>query len=377
MDFDGTQQLIKKGEHYETYLYHGFEYKIFKDYYPLMWIYEEFSTQTSIYVAGLSPVQFYETDDKFVLKMDHVEGEPLSELAKRDAPKAFDIMAQAFKKYHQVIHWKRPLCNTCYHVAVDNLKHPKNNGQHFCHLNMDLSSILLTSDGDDFIVINCERASQTSPAYDYARTYLLLEKSSKEYLEIYKERVLPQMREYDITDEDFEKAINVLRISDDYRERYEYINFGFKAKLLPAIEQLGFELTPGFLNRDQIKVFYDGEPSKEKIKELLSLLTYEQELCFWDEDYGNNIHDPGRYIDVFNMGSQVIYRFANHGWSSGFEKMPLDDMASLIVKNWTRADGRGDYNYDRFVMIRANINADYDMSAWFKKLMNPPAEKSQ
>ena len=377
MDFDGTQQLIKKGEHYETYLYHGFEYKIFKDYYPLMWIYEEFSTQTSIYVAGLSPVQFYETDDKFVLKMDHVEGEPLSELAKRDAPKAFDIMAQAFRKFHQVIHWQRPLCNTCYHVAVDNLKHPKNNGQHFCHLNMDLSSILLTSDGDDFIVINCERASQTSPAYDYARTYLLLEKSSKEYLEIYKERVLPQMREYDITDEDFEKAINVLRISDDYRERYEYINFGFKAKLLPAIEQLGFELTPGFLNRDQIKVFYDGEPSKEKVKELLSLLTYEQELCFWDEDYGNNIHDPGRYIDVFNMGSQVIYRFANHGWSSGFEKMPLDDMASLIVKNWTRADGRGDYNYDRFVMIRANINADYDMSAWFKKLMNPPAEKSQ
>ena len=32
MEFDGTQQLLKKGEHYETYLYHGFEYKVFKDY---------------------------------------------------------------------------------------------------------------------------------------------------------------------------------------------------------------------------------------------------------------------------------------------------------------------------------------------------------
>ena len=324
MEFDGTQQLLKKGEHYEIYLYHGFEYKVFKDYYPLMWIYEEFSTQKSIYVAGLSPVQFYETDDKFVLKMDHVEGELLSELAKRDATKAFDIMAQAFRIFHQVIHWQRPLYSVSVNAKYEDLhfiNHAlyRNRNKYkdaFCHLNLDLSGILVTSDGDDFIVINCEKSRVADPFLDYVRTYMLLEHSSKEYLEIYKERVLPDMWAAGVTEEEFENAKKAFQILDDYKERNDYIYFGYKAKLLPAIEQLGFELTPGFLNRDQIKVFYDGEPSKEKIKELLSLLTYEQELCFWDEDYGNNIHDPGRYISVYNVGNHVAYNFGNHGWSS-------------------------------------------------------------
>ena len=193
MEFDGTQQLLKKGEHYETYLYHGFEYKVFKDYYPLMAIYEEFSTQKSIYVAGLSPVQFYETDDKFVLKMDHVEGEPLSELAKRDAPKAFDIMAQVFRKFHQVIHWQRPLYSLEPNVMYDDLKFVRSalsryRNQYkecFCHLNLDLSSVLVTPDGDGFIVINCEKSRLGDPFVDYVRTYMLLEQSSKEYLDIY------------------------------------------------------------------------------------------------------------------------------------------------------------------------------------------------
>ena len=48
--------------------------------------------------------------------------------------------------------------------------------------------------------------------------------------------------------------------------------------------------------------------------------------------------------------------------------MLLDDMADLIAKNWTRADGRSAYNYDRFVLIKANLNADYDKKAWFDKL---------
>lgn len=376
MEFDGTQQLLKKGEHYETYLYHGSEYKVFKDYYPLMAIHEEFYTQKSIYVAGLSPVQFYETDDKFVLKMDHVEGEPLSELAKRDAPKAFDIMAQVFRKFHQVIHWQRPLYSLEPKVMYDDLKFVRSSlsryrnqyKECFCHLNLDLSSVLVTPDGDDFIVINCEKSRLGDPFVDYVRTYMLIEQSSKEYLEIYMERVLPDMWEIGITEEQFENAKKAFQIIDDYKEKYDYIYFGYKVKLYPAIEQLGFEITPGFDNRDQVKVFYDGQPSKEIIKELLLLLTYEQELSFWDEDYGNNIHDPGRYISVYNMGTHVVYHFGNHGWSSGYEKMSLDDMADLIAKNWTRADGRSAYNYDRFVLIKANLNADYDKKAWFDKL---------
>ena len=68
------------------------------------------------------------------------------------------------------------------------------------------------------------------------------------------------------------------------------------------------------------------------------------------------------------MGTHVVYHFGNHGWSSGYEKMSLDDMADLIAKNWTRADGRSAYNYDRFVLIKANLNADYDKKAWFDKL---------
>ena len=77
-------------------------------------------------------------------------------------------------------------------------------------------------------------------------TYMLLEQSSKEYLEIYKERVLSDMWEIGITKEQFENAKKAFQIIDDYKEKYDYINFGYKVKLYPAIEQLGFEITPGF-----------------------------------------------------------------------------------------------------------------------------------
>ena len=50
------------------------------------------------------------------------------------------------------------------------------------------------------------------PVFDYARTYVIFEEFSKEALEIYTEKVLPDMWDTGVSAKDFEDALEVSRI---------------------------------------------------------------------------------------------------------------------------------------------------------------------
>lgn len=104
---------------------------------------------------------------------------------------------------------------------------------------------------------------------------------------------------------------------------------------------LGFKIREGhccyFLSMDET-------PSKETLLKLFELLTIEQELMFWNFYRRTTINDPGEYITAFvDNGKAIMYR-ANHGWSSGYLSISIDDLIELVQRNWDKdCDTRKDY----------------------------------
>ena len=70
MTFDGSQKIIGKGAQAEVLLYHGFAYKVYNQSYPAEWIAFEKQQQQAVNKAGLCPVNYYDTDDPHIIKMD-------------------------------------------------------------------------------------------------------------------------------------------------------------------------------------------------------------------------------------------------------------------------------------------------------------------
>ncbi|MBP5655159.1 MAG: hypothetical protein J6X33_06555 [Clostridiales bacterium] len=364
MEFDGTQKTIGRGKYYEIVLYHGYAYKIYDPDYPEDWVTHEKWDQAKVNKVGLTPVKYYDTDDPHIIKMDHIEAEPLEVRANARDLTCFDMMADAFRKLYKHDNWTVTVGNLSYYGEhmPDNEKRElvyksdgrldRKYGHCLCHFNLDLHNILAKPGSGDYIILDWVKCCIAPPLFDYAKTYMLLDESYPEHLAVYKERVLPDMWALGVTEEDFDDALKICSLIRDNEGKYDQLMFGYKKELKEKIRQLGFD--PSGTVRDRMKIFYPDIPTKEMIKDLLMLLTNRQQLVFWDKDYGVSIHDPGRYIDVIVLGDHVVYDYSNHGWSSGYYKASFDEMADLIRKNWAEADGLLPLNFDHYVTIHAN-----------------------
>ena len=224
MFFDGTEEKIGTGAQAEVLLYHGYAYKIYNPSYPVQWIKYETDVQESVYKAGLSPVRYYETDDPHIVKMDYVEGEVIENRANAGDITSFDILADAFRTVH---------CKTGSHVPVPTLfrfaehtltgadkelaldvtsRLSEKYGDCLCHLDMHFLNILVKPGSDDYTIIDWMNARIAPALFDYARTYVIFDEYSQEGLAVYKERVLPQMWDSGVTEEDFMDAVKVCKI---------------------------------------------------------------------------------------------------------------------------------------------------------------------
>lgn len=381
MEFDGTQKLIGKGAQAEVVLYHGYAYKIYQQFYPTQWILSEVRNQEKLNKGGYTPVKFYDTDDKRIIKMDYVEGEPLEVRANKGDLKAFDILADAFKTIHE---------KPCRDIPYDSLNgdisfmlkgeekefaykyegiFTKKYGECICHRDLHFLNIMVAPGSDDYTVIDWVNARKTPFIFDYARTYVIFDEFSKEGLEIYKQRVLPHMWAQGVTEEDFEMAVKVCLALRKAEKTFGQKIFGYKKDLMPKLEEMGFTLSEMW--RDEIRVYSDTVPSKETIKKILTLLTCEQELQFWDKFYGKQGREISRYVDVIVMGDYVAYHFSGHGWSSGYYRMSIDEMADLIVKSWEYGANLSDYSFKNFILIGANQTSDWYMDDYLKAGYEP------
>ena len=224
MIFDGTQKLIGTGAQAEVVLYQGYAYKIYKPSYPSEWIAFEKRQQQAVNKAGLSPVRYYDTDDDHIIKMDYVEGSQLEKIAITGDFRSFDIMADAFR----FVHGKSiegidmpPFIATAGMGLTDEAKAfvlpviedlCSKMDSRVCHLDMHFLNIMVPEDLSSFTLIDWMNARLAPPVFDYARTYVIFEEFSKEALEIYKAKVLPDMWDTGVSAKDFEDALEVSRI---------------------------------------------------------------------------------------------------------------------------------------------------------------------
>ena len=224
MIFDGTQKLIGTGAQAEVVLYHGFAYKIYRPSYPLEWIEFEKRQQLAVNRAGLSFVRYYDTGDGHVIKMDLVEGIQLEKTAITGDLRCFDIMADAFRFVHEKSIESvdmPPLIATAGMGLTDEAKSlvlpvierlSSRMENRICHLDMHFLNILVPDDLSSYTIIDWMNARIAPIVFDYARTYVIFEEFSKEALEIYKVKVLPDMWDKGISEEDFNDAVEVCRI---------------------------------------------------------------------------------------------------------------------------------------------------------------------
>ena len=139
--------------------------------------------------------------------------------------------------------------------------------------------------------------------------------------------------------------------SEQIMSRINFTEKYYKSHLVMKLKDIDVDpedlIALGFKIREGHYCYYlsmDETPSKETLLKLFDLLTIEQELMFWNFYRRTTINDPGEYITAFvDNGKAIMYR-ANHGWSSGYLSISIDDLIELVQRNWDKdCDTRKDF----------------------------------
>lgn len=233
MVFDGTQKTIGLGAQAEVVLYQGYAYKIYKPSYPSEWIAFEKRQQLAVNSAGLCPVRYYDTDDDHIIRMDYIEGEQLEKIAVTGDLKSFDIMADTFRFVHgksiEGIDMPSLIATAGMGLTdeakafvlpvIGNLSAKMESC--VCHLDVHFLNIMIPDDLSSYTLIDWMNARLAPPVFDYARTYVIFEEFSKEALEIYKAKVLPDMWDTGVSAMDFADALEVSRIIRNHEKDHQ------------------------------------------------------------------------------------------------------------------------------------------------------------
>ena len=121
-----------------------------------------------------------------------------------------------------------------------------------------------------------------------------------------------------------------------------------------AIKELGFEVTN---DRQGLLISLENAPSNEQVMSLLNLLSVKEEVTFWNFFHMTS-SDPGSYISAHVQDGKAVMMQANHGWSSGYYKISLEDLTELIIRNWDK-DWDRIQKYKNAILIAVTYNPDW------------------
>lgn len=111
---------------------------------------------------------------------------------------------------------------------------------------------------------------------------------------------------------------------------------------IDRIKQLGFTISEAGRNKERF-VSMQTIPSKETVLRMLRELDFEDSIIFWDY-YHITVTDPGGYVRAYMIDEKkAVYMEGNHGWSSRFAAISIDDLADLMIKNWDKDCDDGMY----------------------------------
>ena len=84
-------------------------------------------------------------------------------------------------------------------------------------------------------------------------------------------------------------------------------------------------------------------PGLTELEMLLLTLTFGDEIHYWDADKQSPT-DPGGYVKALRWDvDSVAYMEGNHGWSSRWQIVSIEEMAKHMQKNWDKDCDRGAY----------------------------------
>lgn len=95
--------------------------------------------------------------------------------------------------------------------------------------------------------------------------------------------------------------------------------------------------------RGRIAVSSEKVPDTTVLEMLLLSMTFREEIRYWDA-YKVSPTDPGGYVTALRWDADsVAHREGNHGWSSRWEIVSIEEMAKHMQKNWDKDDDSGAY----------------------------------
>lgn len=101
------------------------------------------------------------------------------------------------------------------------------------------------------------------------------------------------------------------------------------------IKKLGFDVSEAGRNGEQF-VSMQSIPEKDIVIKMLKVLTFDDEIFFWDY-FHDTVTDPGGYVTAYMLDNcRSVYMEGNHGWSSKFVAISVDELAELMIKNWDK-----------------------------------------
>lgn len=133
------------------------------------------------------------------------------------------------------------------------------------------------------------------------------------------------------------------------------INDGYMQEFkINRIKELGFEVSEMKKKRERY-ILKSTTPEVNQLIAMLKVLSIHECISFWD-CYYNTVTDPGAYVTAYVLDeNRVAYKESNHGWSSDYNVVSMEEFSTLVIKNWDKDCDNGIY----FNSIRISPNNSF------------------
>ena len=229
--FDGSQKEIGKGAQAVVYYYNGFAYKVYKNDYPIEWVRNEILIQDEINKTNLPLIQYYETEEPNVIKMDFINGVTLGDrILKEKYKNGVEDVIKLQKEIHMITDVNLPSMKYC---AINDIKllqidpYKKDIAFKFLEeipdkkslLHLDFHFLNIMYSKEKYYIIDWINAKIGNPIYDFARSYVIM----NEYVFRISQKYLSLItKDKSIDSTNLKKAVYVmalLRLRENLNER--------------------------------------------------------------------------------------------------------------------------------------------------------------
>lgn len=114
------------------------------------------------------------------------------------------------------------------------------------------------------------------------------------------------------------------------------------AEQIILLKEFGFRIGKDD-HRGRTQIYCENIPDLLSLEMLILTMTFQDEINYWDADW-NSPTDPGGYVSALRLDNErVAYMEGNHGWTSRWYIVTIEEMAEHIQKNWDKDCDRGKF----------------------------------